>query len=235
MSSARSLISSVRSQHKLLSDATISSRAILSELKRVSRKLIRQYSNRRQLWMTDTIFTTIPCLEMKEVSIAECCDYHSERTIARSKHKLPRIGEGYFQYLIKSVMNITGTKKLDEITPERYINMLKLKHFKNSTYYWIQNGYIYCTNPELRAIKITVYLEEDLPSHLKYPKCEDCKTIVISGSDKCPVNPYDEEFKAPGFLEEDIVNLTSQKLLQTYHKIQTDKTSDDSDDQVNKV
>lgn len=233
MSTNKQLISSIRSKHRLLADALLLDRGILSELKSSAKKLIKQQTDKRKLWNTDTLFTNIPCLEMIEVSITECCDFHSEDTIARSKYKLPRIGEGIFQYLIKSVMNITGTRKFNEITPERYINILKLKYFKKGSYYWIYNGYLYVTNSELRAVKISLYLEEDLPTEIKYPKCDACSVVVTT--DNCPVNPYDEEFKAPGYLEEDILNMTSKKLLETYNKIPTDKTSDNSDDQVNKV
>lgn len=235
MGTNRELISSIRSRHKFLSDALISDRAILHELKRSSRKLIKQQTDKRKLWNTDTIFTNIPCLEMVEVSISECCDYYSQETIARSKYKLPRIGEGIFQYLIKSVTNITGSRKFSEITPERYINTLRLKHFKKDTYYWVKDGYLYITNAELKAVSISVYLEEDLSTELKYPKCQECKKVEKVKTDNCPINPYDEEFKAPGYLEEDILNMTSQKLLGTYAKTQSDKTSDNSDDQVNKV
>lgn len=232
MSSNRSLISNIRSSNKLLSaDVLLSDRAILSELKRCARKLIKQQSDRRRLWQTDTIFTTIPCLEMEEVSIAECCEYFSKDTVSRSKYKLPRIGEGIFQYLIKSVMNITGTKRLNEITLERYINALRLNNLKSATYYWILNGYLYTSNPEIKAIRITAYFEEDVPREIMHPSCEECKNTE---TEDC-LNPYDEEFKAPGFLEKDIIDMTSQKLLGSYHKLQTDQTSNDKDDQVNKV
>lgn len=223
MSSARQMISSVRSEHKLLSaDALLSDRAILAELKRSSRKLIKQQSDKRRLWQTDSIFTTLNCLELIEVPLSECCEYTSYQKLSRSKHKLPRIGEGIFQYLIKSVMNIDGTKKLEEVSPERYINLLKLKIRKNTTYYWIMNGYIYTTNSELKALRLTAFFEEDVPSYIKYPKCDACKGQDIVDC----TNPYDEEFKAPGFLEKDIVDMTSQKLLGTYHKLQEDFSSD---------
>ena len=223
----RQAISSVRSFHKLLSsDVLLSDRAILRELKASSLKLIRQSTNKRQLWQTDTIFTTINCLELIEVPLSECCEYTSYQKLSRSKYKLPRIGEGIFQYLIKSVMNIDGTKKLEEVSPGRYINLLKLKIRKNTTYYWIMNGYIYTTNPELKALRLTAFFEEDVPSYIKYPKCDACKGQDVVDC----TNPYDEEFKAPGFLEKDIVDMTSQKLLGTYHKLQGDFSSDSKDE-----
>jgi hypothetical protein len=70
--------------------------------------LIKRETNLRKLWSTDTLFTTIPCLEMCEVSISECCDYSDPCTIARSKHKIPRISEGNYQYVIQGVYSINA-------------------------------------------------------------------------------------------------------------------------------
>ena len=109
MATLRKLVSDVRSMHKLLStDNLITDRAIASELKNNALLLIKRETNLRKLWATDTIFTTIPCLEMIEVSISECCDYVDDCTISRSKYKLPRIGEGNYQYLIQGVYSINA-------------------------------------------------------------------------------------------------------------------------------
>ena len=92
MSTWRKLVSDVRSTHKILStDALITDRAILSEVKLNAVTLIKRETNLRRLWASDTLFTTIPCLEMIEVPISECCDYVDPCTVARSKHKLPRV------------------------------------------------------------------------------------------------------------------------------------------------
>ena len=95
MATLRKLVSDVRSVHKLLStDSLITDRAIASEIRNNSLLLIKRETNLRKLWATDTLFTTIPCLEMVEVSISECCNYVDECSIARTKFKLPRVSEG---------------------------------------------------------------------------------------------------------------------------------------------
>ena len=126
-------------------------------------------------------------------------------------------------------MNITGNIKFSEVTPERYVNIIKLNKRKSQTYFWILNGYIYTTSSYLKALRITLFIEDELTPELRNPTCQDCK----STKQDC-TNPYDEEFKAPGFLEKDIVDMTSMKLLQTYHKLQVDHTSDNMDEQTNK-
>ena len=65
MATGRKLVSDVRSMHKIIStDASITDRAILSEIRVNSLLLIKRETNLRKLWATDTLFTTLPCVEM---------------------------------------------------------------------------------------------------------------------------------------------------------------------------
>ena len=109
MATLRKLVSDVRSTHKILStDALITDRAIASEVRNNALMLIKRETNLRKLWASDTLFTTIPCLEMVEVPISECCEYADPHTVARSKYKLPRISEGNYQYVIQGVYSINA-------------------------------------------------------------------------------------------------------------------------------
>ena len=235
MATLRKLVSDVRSMHKLLStDGLITDRAIASEIKNNSVLLIKRETNLRRLWATDTLFTTIPCLEMIQVPISECCDYTDPCTISRSKYKLPPISEGNYQYLIQGVYSINaagGTaKKFKEITINRYLNLLKLPIIKNEAYYWIQNDYLYITNPLLKLARISAFFETDVPNTITY----GCTSVApIDLTEYCK-NPLDKEYGVPGYLEKQVLELTSQKLLQTYFRINDDKTSDNKDDQVSK-
>jgi len=235
MSTYRKLISDVRSMHKLLStDSMITDRAIMSEIKNNAFLLIKRETNLRKLWATDTVFTTIPCLEMVEVPISECCDYVDPCSVGRSKFKLPRITEGNYQYVIQGVysINVMGGqgKKLKEITVNRYVNLLKLPIIKKEEYYWISNGYLYVNNPQLKAIRLVALFEEDVPNSILYPEC-GCGSVEYTPEQLC-VNPLDRESPVPGYLEKQVLELTSQKLLSTYFQIKTDITSDGVDGQA---
>jgi hypothetical protein len=235
MATLRKLISDVRSMHKMLStDNLITDRVIASEIKNNSLLLIKRETNLRKLWSTSTIFTTIPCLEMVEVPISECCDYVDDCTVARSKHKLPRISEGNYQYLIQGVYSINAMsgkgKKLKEITVNRYLNLLKLPVIKKEEYYWIVNGYLYVSNPSLQAIRISAFFEEDVSNEILYPEC-GCGDPNVTDEEFCK-NPLDKEFPFPGYLEKQVLELTSQKLLGTYFKVKTDLTDDGVDGQA---
>ena len=235
MSTFRKLVSDVRSMHKLLStDNLITDRAVMSEIKNNAFLLIKRETNLRKLWATDTVFTTIPCLEMVEVPISECCDYVDPCTVARTKFKLPRITEGNYQYVIQGVYSINAMsgqgKKLKEITINRYVNLLKLPIIKKEEYYWISNGYLYVNNPLLKAIRLVALFEEDVPNEIMYPEC-GCGTPDYTPEQLC-VNPLDKESPVPGYLEKQVLELTSQKLLSTYFKLKTDITNDGVDGQA---
>lgn len=235
MATLRKLVSDVRSVHKLLStDSLITDRAIASEIRNNSLLLIKRETNLRKLWATDTLFTTIPCLEMVEVSISECCNYVDECSIARTKFKLPRVSEGNYQYVIQGVYSINALsgqgKKLKEITVNRYINLLKLPVIKKEEYFWITNGYLYVNNPLLRAIRLVAFFEEDVDNDIMYPEC-GCGTPDYTNEQLCQ-NPLDKEFALPGYLEQQVLEITSKKLLQTYFTLKTDTSQEGIDGQA---
>jgi len=235
MSTLRKLVSDVRSMHKLLStDSLITDRAIASEIRNNALVLIKRETNLRKLWATDTVFTTIPCLEMQEVPISECCGYADPCTVARTKFKIPSIAEGNYQYVIQGVYSINAMsgvgKKLKEITINRYMNLLKLPIIKKEEYYWIVNDYVYISNPLVQTIRFVALFEEDVPNDIMYPEC-GCGTPEASLDDLCK-NPLDKEFALPGYLEKQVLTLTSQALLSTYFSIKTDLAQEGLDGQA---
>ena len=230
----RELVSGVRATHRLLStDNSLNDRSILSEVRMASLLLIKRETNLRKLWSTDTLFSTIPCLEMKEVPISECCEYVDDCTIARSVFPLPRMSEGNYQYVIQGVysVNAMGGKasKLKEIPINRYLNLLKLPIIKKEVYFWINNNYLYITNPNLKSIRMSAFFEEDIPNEILYPEC-DCNTSYTL-EEYCK-NPLDKEFALPGYLEKQVIDLVSQKLLSTYYRLKEDITSQGVDAQA---
>lgn len=230
----RELVSGVRATHRLLStDNSLNDRSILSEVRMASLLLIKRETNLRKLWSTDTLFSTIPCLEMKEVPISECCEYVDDCTIARSVFPLPRMSEGNYQYVIQGVysVNAMGGKasKLKEITINRYLNLLKLPIIKKEVYFWINNNYLYITNPNLKSIRMSAFFEEDIPNEILYPEC-DCNTSYTL-EEYCK-NPLDKEFVLPGYLEKQVIDLVSQKLLSTYYRLKEDITNQGVDVQA---
>jgi len=234
MSTLRKLVSDIRSTHRIIStDARITDRAIASEIKINGIALIKRETNLRKLWASDTLFTTIPCLEMIEVPISECCDYVDPCTVARSKHKLPKVSEGNYQYVIQGVYSINamggnGTK-IKEITINRYLNLLKLPIIKKESYFWISNGYLYVNNPLLISVRFVAFLEDDVPKDIMYPDCECSTSYTLD--DYC-MNPLDKQSFIPGYLEQQTLAMTSTKLLGTYFNIKSDTSNEGIDGQT---
>ncbi len=234
MATLRILVSDVRGMHKILStDSLITDRVISSEIRNNSLLLIKRETNLRKLWATDSVFSSIPCLEMTEVPISECCDFVDSCTIARSKYKIPRIAEGSYQYVIQGVYSINAMsgqgKKLKEITVNRYINLLKLPIIKKEEYFWISNDYLYVTSPFTKAIRLVAFFEEDVPNNILYSDC-GCGGGQVSDEDWCK-NPLDKEFALPGYLKKQVLSMTSQQLLSTYFNIKSDVTNEGIDEQ----
>lgn len=232
MATGRYLVSSIRSTHKLLStDNNITDRVILAEIRANSLLLIKRETNLRKLWATDTVFTTIPCLEMIEVPISECGSYVDDCMIARSKYKLPKMTEGNYQYVIQGVYSINAMsgkgKKLKEITVNRYMNLLKLPVIKKEEYFWMSNDYLYVTNPFIQTIRLVALFEEDIPNEIMYPDC-DCSNMNVSDDEWCK-NPLDREFALPGYLTKQVLQLTSQALLSTYFQLPADVSQEGLD------
>jgi hypothetical protein len=153
--------------------------------------------------------------------------------VARSKLKLPRISEGNYQYVIQGVYSINALggqgKKLKEISVNRYLNLLKLPVIKKEEYFWISNGYLYVNNPNLQAIRFVAFFEEDVENEILYPEC-GCGTPEYT--EEICINPLDKEFACPGYLEQQVLQLTSQKLLSTYFSIKTDISQEGIDGQA---
>lgn len=228
MSTLRDAISSVRSTNKFINgNDLINDRAIGAELSRRAILLIKRETNLRRLWSTDTIFQTVGCIAMKKVPISECCNYRSDRMVSRSIERLPRISEGIYGYLVQGIYDLDASVDIKYMNPQRFINRLKLKLLTNDVYFWISDGYIYLTAQNTKNIRIVAYFEEDIPYSLKFPTGCDCGEVAPT----CPDNPLDLEFRCPGYLENQVIEMTSQFLRQTYLSTGDIKTDANEDTQ----
>jgi len=224
----RQFISDIRSLNKILSsDATVNDRSILREGKTVASLLIKQQTDKRKLFQSPNLFTNISCLEMVKVPLAECCEYISDSLIARSKQKLPTIGEGLFGLLVQQVASVDGMQKFNESTPMRYANILRLQLPVVKVFFWMYNDYLYVTNPETKNVRLSAYFEDEVSNEILYPEC-DCESTP--DEDKC-ISDLDKEFKCAPHLMEAVKTMTHKKLLEIYFNVPLDKTDNDKDEQ----
>jgi len=245
--SQREGIARVRGLFKLTSSDTyvdISDRAILSELQSTTILFIKQVTDKRKLWNSPNIFTQLPCIQMKQVPLAECCGYSAPCTIARSVTKLPKIAEGTnFGMLIQGLYSIdTVSRRFIESTPDRFVNSLNLGLKTNQIHFWIQNKYLYIADEYIKQVRISAYFEEDIPQDMiSYPKycgntlsvgcCPSGAGDEVSINDMsrcCPPNPYDSIWTCPGYMQDAVIKEVANKLLSTF------KRSDDGKDLLGK-
>lgn len=142
--------------------------------------------------------------------------------------------EGSYGYLIQGVYSINAlsgkAKKLKEITVNRYTNLLKLPLIKKEEYYLVSSDYLYVTNPMVQKIRIAALFEEDVPNEIMYPDCECGGSPTL---DELCKNPLDKESFIPGYLEKQVLQMTSQALLTTYFGLKTDAQLDGEEQSVN--
>jgi hypothetical protein len=213
-------VSRIRAMFKLISsDDDISDRAILSELRSTTHQEIKRQTDKRKLLASPNIFTEIPCVEMVEANLVECCSYVSDCKIARSKYKLPKIGENIYGLLMRGVYSIDRSTSFSFITPTRYSNYVALKTKRLEDFYWVYDGYLYISNPLIEMVSVSAYFEEDVD-----PLLFSCSG---DGGNECPPNPLDLEFKCPGFLEDAIMLQVMTKFAKTYKQSIADQTEDD--------
>lgn len=221
MKTNREVVNLFRKDTKELhGDTYLTDRAILRDLYAIRNLLIKREIDKRRLKDTDSIYTTIPCLEMISVPLAECCSYTSPCTIRRSKYPLPKIGESIYGYIMDGVWNITQDMSFDRGSATSFANMLDLTD-KRPNMFWVQNNYLYVTDKDIELLSARVFIE-DIEIDPKLFKCsEEHEDIMCS-------NPLDREFKAPGYLISSIIEMATQKYIRVTRGLPTDTTDNDT-------
>ncbi len=221
MATVAEMVSRVRSSFKLIdADNIISNRVVANELLAASIKLVKRETDKRRLFSSNNIFVPIDCLELQPAPLAECCSYKSPCTIAKSKLRLPRIAENIYGPLVQGVYDLIGSSEISYADPERYANLLKMYPNKvPNRYWWIHNSYLYITDPMIESVRFLPFFEEFV----------DPADFNCGGPNICPLNPMDMEFKCPGYLEEDVVNMAREMILRDYKRSVDDKTVDNND------
>lgn len=233
MPTNREIISAIRSDLRILSaDAMLNDRAILAEARSATLYLVKQQTDRRKLFNSPNLFTYLPCIEMQEAPLSECCETTSTIMVAKSINPIPKIAEGIYGLLVQQVAGVDNMKQFIQVTPRRLSNLLSLPaRGGKQVYWWVYNGHIYVSNSDTKAINIAAFFEEDVPNELLFATV-DCDCKPNPSNDELCKNPLDREFKCPGFLVDTVKKVVSEKLLNTYFKIKQDFTDDNLDAQA---
>ena len=221
MATLSEMVAKIRSSFKLIDgDNTISNRFIASELLSTNLKLLKQQTDKRRLLMSDNIFVQISCLELELVPLSSCCNYNSSCNIRKSKQRLPKILENIYGPMLK-LYSLEKTAEYNFMDVNRYVNVINIypNRIRSAKVWWIHDGYLYCTDYFLETVEVRFVPEEYFDLN-KY-SCDKTET--------CPKNPMDLEFKCPGYLELDLINIVRNTISQTYKRSLRDETVDNKD------
>jgi len=219
MATIGEVISRIRGQSKAeVQDAFVTDRYIYSLIIKFAQVYMRRQDSVNKLMKFNAVWKTLPYVELIEVDKVEahCSGIKSGCTIKRTKDKLPKMIEGYWGPLIRTVSSIDGSFDLQPTQPGLYTSMTKSTSFKyNKTkYFWYLDDYMYFPDLDWDAVKIEAVFDDDISTWL----CE---------ADTC-VPRYKQDLNIPEAL---LAEIEAQVMTSFAMMIQI--PSDDSDNKIN--
>lgn len=219
MTTIGEVVGRIRSQVKAeVQDAFVTDRYIYSLILKYGQLFMRRQDSTNKLMKFNSIWKTLPYVELIEVDKVEahCSGIKSGCTIMRTKEKLPKMIEGYWGPLIRSVTSIDGSIELQPTHPGTYTSLTKttLFRYNKKKYFWYLNEYLYIPDIEWDAIKIEGVFDDDISKWL----CD---------SDTC-VPRYEQQISMPDFL---FAEIEGQVLNTMFNTLKV--PAEDSDNKLN--
>jgi hypothetical protein len=151
-------------------DAFLTDRFIYSLILKYAKLYIRRQDNENKIMKYQSLFETLPCVELIEVDKIEACcaGIKSKCIIMRTKDKLPTVLEGTFGPLFRTISSIDGSQQCYKTYPSTYTKMTNTTTFRynKNKYYWYSDGYLYFPNLVWEQVRIEG-LWEDSTAYLK--------------------------------------------------------------------
>lgn len=218
MTSIRESISRIRNVFKIVTeDAFLTDRFIYSLLLKHSKALVRRQDVENKLMQYDSLFETLPYVELIEVDRieADCARVKSGCKIMRTKNKLPKVMTGSNGPIFRTVSPIDGSDVFQQCLSAVYVAMTQSTNFKYNKchYFWFKNGYLYFPDIVWDAVSIEGMFEEPVDGFCNENDA-DC-TLA-----------QDRNLTVPDYLLTEIEQMTQQELM-TLGKIPSD-TGDNS-------
>lgn len=128
--------------------------------------LLRREDGGNKILRLHHSFQALDVVDLIDVSAAEaqCRCISSDCTFKRTKEKLPRIIEGYYGPLIRSISSLDNSQEVLLTSSRNWEQMARTKLFKYNKhkYCWHLDGYLYLPNVEWDAIRIEALFEDDI-------------------------------------------------------------------------
>lgn len=187
-------------------DPFLTDRNIYFAVIKYGETLLKREDNQYKLMKMSSIWTDLPYVELIDVDKiqAQCAGVYSGCYIKRTKEKLPKILDGSFGPLIRSVSSIDGSMELYRTEPGTYTSITKTTNFKynKQKYFWYIDGYLYLPDNQWDAIKVEALFDGDIaPYH--------CET-----DDQCRIR-QDQRLPFPEYLFSEIEQFVIKELSMT--------------------
>lgn len=187
-------------------DPFLTDRNIYFAIIKYGETLLKREDNQYKLMKMSSIWTDLPYVELIDVDKiqAQCAGVYSGCYIKRTKEKLPKILDGSFGPLIRSVSSIDGSMELYRTEPGTYTSITKTTNFKynKQKYFWYIDGYLYLPDNQWDAIKVEALFDGDIaPYH--------CET-----DDQCWIR-QDQRLPFPEYLFSEIEQYVIKELSMT--------------------
>lgn len=197
-------ISRVRNQIKSVKqDANLTNRFLYSMIMKHARFFMHRQDNLNRIMKYNSVFQTLNHVELIIVdkAEAECYGVDTGCYFKRTKNKLPRMIEGYYGPLLRSVSSMDLSRQVIPTFPMTFQQISNQRTFKynNKKYYWYLNGYLYFPNLEWDALRIEGVFEDDI-SAMNCDSTDDCLFI------------QDQKINVPEFLFSEIEQLVIRDL-----------------------
>ena len=201
-------------------DSRLSNRHIYNKLMSVRSRLMSEKARKRQAIR----YQFLSCIQLIDAPISECCCIPDNACkVRRSKHKLPRLMMAMDDYLINFVATL-NRRNINKINPTDIDHIISgSKYAKKSTFYYIQNDYLYIVgNDKLEIVMMEALFEGDIPQY--FIDCCDETGVVTD----C-VSPLDKEFSIDSELIEPLITLSKEELIGDFLQMREDVSNDTSD------
>jgi hypothetical protein len=177
-------ISRVRNQIKSVKqDANITNRFLYSLIMKHARFFMHRQDNLNRIMKFNSVFQTLNFVELITVDKAEaqCFGVDTGCWFKRTKDKLPKMIEGYYGPLLRSVSSLDLSQQVIPTFPMTFQQMSRQSTFKynNKKYYWYLNGYLYFPNLDWDAIRVEGVYEDDI-SKYNCDASDDCLYVQNS-------------------------------------------------------
>lgn len=210
METVAEYLSRIKTFNKFASeDDFFSDRFLYSVLKSKASMLIQREIKQRKLLISDNIYQFYERLVLKPTTYTE---FGLSEKVRTSVIELPEVEESIYGYMIQGIFAVANNEEIFPTSVREYLNAKKLRVTdKHKLYYIIKNKHLFVFNPDIEEVNIYAYFPEPL------------------NPDPC-ASFYEYRFKFPGYLEDTLFELINQSLI-NYHKIPTEQTVNNRDDQ----